>query len=410
MGRISIGLDIGTRAVSLAEVNLGGQPNVTRFGRMLLPTGAVEHGEVVDPRAVGKVAAELWKRLGMNGNRSVHIGVANRRVVVRIIELPAMSREDLHGAIRFQAQDQMPIALDEAVMDYDVLEEVDGPNGRMQRVLVVAAEQGTIAPLLEAVKAANLEIASLEFNAYPLVRCFSNGPGPQAVVDVGAGVTNIVVHQGGKIRFTRTLPNLGGDDFTQAIVDQLRVSRDDAERMKRETSMSLHPTAPAVTKVSRSRKPRASKRAAPATAVSDAPAWGPMVGGSPNDDQAPASTVAVAVDETQSEPAVIGPRDEAARALEPLLDRLVSEVRGSIDFFSAQNQGTTLERIVLTGGGSLISGLTDRIQSALGFHTEPGHPFERAPVEKIKVSKQEVTVAEPFMGVAVGLALAGSGA
>jgi len=93
-----------------------------------------------------------------------------------------------------------------------------------------------------------------------------------------------------------------------------------------------------------------------------------------------------------------------------LLDRLVAEIRGSIDFFNAQNQGTTLERIVLTGGGSLMSGLTDRIQSALGLHTEPGHPFERAPVGKIKVSKQEVTVAEPFMGVAVGLALAGSGA
>jgi type IV pilus assembly protein PilM len=102
--------------------------------------------------------------------------------------------------------------------------------------------------------------------------------------------------------------------------------------------------------------------------------------------------------------------DEAARALEPLLDRLVAEIRGSIDFFTAQGQGTTLERIVLTGGGSLISGLADRIQSSLGLQTESGHPFDRAPVGKIKVSKQDVSVAEPFMGVAVGLALAGSGA
>ena len=90
MGRISIGLDIGTRAVRLAEVNVGGQPSVTRFGRMLLPTGAVEHGEVMDPGAVGKTTAELWKRLGMNGHKSVHVGMANRRVVVRIIDLPAM--------------------------------------------------------------------------------------------------------------------------------------------------------------------------------------------------------------------------------------------------------------------------------------------------------------------------------
>ncbi len=407
MGRISIGLDIGSRAVRLAEVNLGGQPNVTRFGRMLLPTGAVEHGEVMDPRAVGKVTAELWKRLGMNGNRSVHVGMANRRVVVRIIELPAMSRDDLHSAIRFQAQDQMPIALDQAVMDYDVLEEIDGPEGRVQRVLVVAAEQGTIAPLLEAVRAANLEIASLEFNAYPLVRCFANGTdAAQAVVDIGAGVTNIVVHQGGKIRFTRTLPNLGGDDFTQTLVDQLHVSRDEAERLKRQASaLREGPKAPVA--VGASSAPIRSTAAASGT---EAPAWGPLVGdqsGAGNEDD---PSVAVESEAPSYAPDVASRGDAVSVALDPMLERLVTEVRGSIDFYSAQNETSTLERIVLTGGGSLINGLADRIQASLGLLTEPGHPFARAPVGKVKVSKQEVTVAEPFMGVAVGLALAGSGA
>ncbi|MEX0875185.1 MAG: type IV pilus assembly protein PilM [Actinomycetota bacterium] len=433
MARTSIGLDIGTRAVSLAELNIGGHPTVTRFGRMLLPAGAVEHGEVRDPAAVGDTIAKLWKRLGMNGNKSVHVGVANRRVVVRVIELPAMSREDLAGAIRFQAQDHIPIPLDEAVMDYEVLEEIDGPTGKMQRILVVAAERGTIAPLLEAVRAAHLEAASLEFNAYPLMRCFGSESGAaQAVVDIGAGVTNIVVLQGGKIRFTRTLPNFGGDDFTQAIVDRLRVSREDAERIKREASAMLRDRAsspmsasPVVEDVhiqpmnhevsvpSAPSAPSASEiEPAPEVPHVVAPAWGPQpIGGGAAVQTAVASSpVAVVVQAPTYVAAAPAQTDAVAEVLEPMLDRLVTEVRGSIDFYTSQPDASPLERIVLTGGGSLMGGVAERLQASLGLPTEPGHPFERVPVGKINVSKQEVAVAEPFMGVAFGLALAGSGA
>jgi type IV pilus assembly protein PilM len=447
MARISIGLDIGTRAVSLAEVNVGGQPTVNRFGRMLLPAGAVEHGEVRDPRAVGETVAALWKRLGLNGNKSVHVGVANRRVVVRVIELPAMSHEDLAGAIRFQAQDHIPIPLDEAVMDYEVLEEIDGPNGRMQRILVVAAERGTIAPLLEAVRAANLEAASLEFNAYPLMRAFGNdSTDAQAIVDIGAGVTNIVVHQGGKIRFTRTLPNFGGDDFTQAIVERLRVSREDAERIKREasdmlresaTAVPMHApvaSAPIVEAVSsqpmvseintdESSVPEESFDAGESLVADEAehtpdvprvvaPNWeaASVPSGAPVRTAVTVNRAAVAVQAPNYVAAAPSESESVAEVLEPMLDRLVTEVRGSIDFYTSQPDASPLDRIVLTGGGSLMGGIAERLQASLGLPAESGHPFDRIPVGKVKVSKQEVKVAEPFMGVAFGLALAGSGA
>src|SRR5207247_1980287 len=127
MARSSIGVDIGTRAVGIAEVT-GGNSNhtVTRFGRALLPEGSVEHGEIKDPQAVGRAVAGLYKKLGLSG-RSVHIGVSNRHVVVRVIELPSMSGEDLEGAIRFQAQEHIPIPLDQAVVDYQVLEDITRP-------------------------------------------------------------------------------------------------------------------------------------------------------------------------------------------------------------------------------------------------------------------------------------------
>src|SRR5687768_10623797 len=135
MARSSIGLDVGTRAVRLAEVQAASSgPVLTRFGRILLPVGAVEHGEIQDPPAVANAITTLWKRLGLAG-KSVHVGMSNRKVIVRVIELPVMSREDLAGAIRFQAQEHIPIPLAEAVMDFEILEEIENPEGeRTQRV------------------------------------------------------------------------------------------------------------------------------------------------------------------------------------------------------------------------------------------------------------------------------------
>src|SRR5437660_1550656 len=241
MSRSSIGLDIGTRAVRAVEVKgAPGHQSVARFGRVLMPAGAMDHGEVQNPAAVAEAIQTLWKRLRLTG-RGVHIGIANRRVVVRVVELPAMADEDLKSAIKLQAQDHIPIPLSEAVMDYEILERVDNADGQpVQRVLVVAAERASVMPLLEAVKLARLDARSLELNAYPLVRCLGNGSvGAEVIVDIGAGVTTVVVHREGRIRFTRILPNFGGDDFTAAVAEGLNVAVDEAEHMKRQASGEL---------------------------------------------------------------------------------------------------------------------------------------------------------------------------
>jgi len=388
MGRSSIGLDIGSRAVSLAEVTVaGGKPVLARFGRTLLPAGAVEHGEIQDPNAVAATITSLWKKLGLTG-RSVHLAISNRRVVVRVIELPAMSKDDLAGAIRFQAQDHIPIPLDEAVLDFEVLDEVERPDGNVQHVLVVAAERGTIQPVLAALEAAHLGALTLELSAYPLVRALgdASSAGAQAIVDIGAGVTNIVVQQGGKIRFTRILPVFGGDEFTRAIVDALGVSRDEAETLKRRASALLR------TRDHVHARSHASVRSSRPTTHEEPPAPDPDFVTEPTIE--PNGSVSAAQIEA------------AADAIEPALDRFVTEVRGSLDFYTSQPDAADLEKVIVTGGSSLMGGVVERLAESLGVAVEHGHPFEKVPVGKIKVSPQEMSVAEPFIGVAVGLALA----
>jgi type IV pilus assembly protein PilM len=428
MARSSIGLDVGTRAVRLAEVQAtSGGPILTRFGRILLPFGAVDHGEIQDAPAVANAITTLWKRLGLTG-KSVHVGMANRKVIVRVIELPVMSREDLAGAIRFQAQEHIPIPLAEAVMDFEILEEVEHDDGeRTQRVLVVAAERSTIEPILSALRTANLEASTLELNAYPLVRCFGDGSaGAEAIVDVGAGVTNVVVHQDGKIRFTRILPTFGGDEFTNAIAQGLAVERDEAEILKRRASALLRDRAPQPMSVgarlaAQERPgPRAPTRAAnsgPSDVMEETSELRPGLRFEPGPEVS-VEDGPLFYESAPAQPAELEPMavqqpgtdlERAAAIIEPLLERLVTEVRGSLDFYSSQPGARPIDRVLITGGGALMGGVAEQLRASLGTEVEKGHPFDKVPIADIDVTPEERAVAEPFVGVAVGLALAGMG-
>jgi len=379
MSRTSIGLDIGTRAVRAVEVKGGpGHQSVVRFGRVLMPAGAMDHGEVQNPVAVAEAIQTLWKRLKLTG-KGVHVGIANRRVVVRVVEMPAMSDEDLKSAIKLQAQDHIPIPLSEAVMDYEVLERVDNADGQpVLRALVVAAERASVMPLLEAVKLAKLEAQSLELNAYPLVRCLgSQSDDAEAIVDIGAGVTTVVIHRGGRIRFTRILPNFGGDDFTAAVAEGLGVAVEEAENMKRHAVDEL----------------AAHVKSGDEATVS-APAF----------DDASDATASTA----EALTAVQAPTRTVSQLLEPVLHRFVAEVRGSVDFYTSSPGAATVNRVVLTGGGSMLGGMAEALGESLGITTEVGHPFSRVRMGNMNVSADQTNIAERYMTVAVGLALAGS--
>lgn len=424
-GRGHIGLDIGTSAVRAAEVRSGSPPTVARFGQVLLPRGAVVNGEVEEPSVVAQAISTLWKRAGFSG-RGVRIGVANRRVVVRQIELPAMAPEDLEGAIRFQAQDYIPIPLPEAVMDFEVLEEVSGEEGEpLQRVLVVAAERVMIDSVLAAVQGAKLEPETLELSAYPLVRALGGEPAVapevEAVIDVGGGVTNVVIHQSGKIRFTRLLANLGGDDFTQAVVDALDLDWEAAESLKYRASgplarqlgieveeplPSFESGEPEVEDLD-SGEPEGEGLGGEADEGEPPPDLGGVAGLEDKGEEPPQAPVPQE-DLEQAEPVPEGEQVErAVEALNGVLQRFVGEIRGSVDFYTTQQEALPLRAVVLTGGGSLLGGLAEQVSTALQVTVERSHVFDRVPVGKVKLPTEQIEAAEPFLGVAVGLALGG---
>jgi len=287
-----VGLDIGTSGVRAAQLVLRrGSTTLERFGQVALPPGAVADGEVVDTELVAAAIRQLWAQARFRSKRVV-LGVANQRVVVRQVDLPWQPVEDLRASLAPQVQDHIPMPVDQAILDFHPLEEVTGDDGkRMLRVLLVAAARDMVGQALEAVDKAGLTPSMVDLTSFAVLRAQLRAGGTfgvegETLVDIGASVTNIVVHQGGVPRFVRILL-MGGSDITDAVAERLGVDAERAEALKQ------------------------------AAALAPAPAQ--------------------------------GGREPADRAIESTGAALVEEVRSSLDYYLAQPSAARLGRIVLSG-------------------------------------------------------------
>ena len=124
---------------------------------------------MIDERELGAALQQLFRDAGLG--KRVRVGLANQRTVLRTLELPPVTdRKDLDTAVRFQAEDQVPMPLASAVLDYHSLGVFDTPNGPRQRVIVVAAQREMVERLLRAVQHAGLRPEGVDLSAFALIR------------------------------------------------------------------------------------------------------------------------------------------------------------------------------------------------------------------------------------------------
>lgn len=327
-----------------AEVQFGkGDITLAKFGQVALPDGAVRDGEVMDVEAVGRAIKELWSHTKFSGTKVV-LGVANQKVLVRQIDLPYLTGDELKKSLPFQVQDYIPMPVEHAVLDFHPLEEVSDDGTRMLRGLLVAASREMVLNAVHAAQRGGLTPTTVDLSSFAVLRSLGRSSllglsgESEALVDVGARVTNIVVHEAGSPRFIRILL-MGGQDLTETMAERMGVSLPQAETLKQQRGLTGDDT------------------------------------------------------------------DPAGRVLESSVATFLDEVRGSLDYFQASQSAPRIGRILLTGGGSRLAGLAERLEQTTRIPVQTGNAFTSMAMGKTGLSPEQIQFVEPLAVVPVGLAL-----
>lgn len=369
-----VGLDIGTNTFRVAQLKSAqDKPVLINSGYVWVPPGIVVEGEIMDVEAASKYLSDLWRSLRLS-ERRVIIGVANQKVVVRLIEMPFMEKADLKQALNFQAQDYIPIPIDEAIMDFDVVGEYTSDEGeRMMEVLLVAAQRDMVNAHIETIQGAGLKPVAIDVSSLAFTRAIlANQPSlpvdndavgefeALALINVAGGTTNIVVLENGVPRFTR-ISSFAANSFTDALKDKLRISYEEAEDLK--IKAGLPPLR--------------------------------------NKDSAEELDASGAADESATKLQI------AQSVLEEEVGAFIAEIRRSLDYYLAQTSRVrSINRVIASGGGVRMLNFVEYLADGLQLDVEIGHPLARIKVGG-RLDAQEIANEELSMAVCLGLALRG---
>jgi type IV pilus assembly protein PilM len=354
-----VGLDVEAGSIAASEVQQNGHTQVTKFGTMPLGSGTFREGEVADSDALGEALKELFSEHGLS--KDVRLGIANQRVAVRSLRLPSIEDEqELETAIRFQAQDHIPMPLEQAVMDWQIVGRSNAEDGSQRvDVVAVAARRDMLATWMEALGKASLKPAGIDLSAFGMVRALAR----EAYPGVGTGNFVSAPPQGAGAYEAR----IAADEANAAVqpaepvqpqmdpvklycnlgdVTNLAVARGSTCLFTRVSSFGVEGIAQ---KLAERRQ----------LTLEHARQWLVHVGL-----ERPAESVD-------------GDPETVAATRDALVEgaaKLVDELRLSLEFYAAQEGAAPVEGVVVCGPGTTIAGLAERLQRDLGQRFEIGRP------------------------------------
>lgn len=320
-----VGLDIEAGSVAAAEVRANGAIQVAAAAIEPLAAGAFHEGEVVDADSLAQALKSCFSKNKLS--KRVRLGIGNQRVVVRTLRLPAIEdHKEMEAAVRFQAQEQIPMPLDQAVLEHQVIGGVPSEEGEAPQldVVVVAARRDMVSSFLEPIRRAGLEPVGIDLSAFGMIRALvgvdpidegsqaSGAPSApsDAVLYCSVGdVMNLAVARGRSCLFTR-VSNIGLESVSGRVASETGLTAEHAAQ------------------------------------------WLAHVGL----DRAP--------EEIEGDPQLVA---TLRRILHEGVRGFVDELRLSLDYYGAQESAIPVSRVVLCGPGSAIAGLAPQMEEQLGL-------------------------------------------
>jgi type IV pilus assembly protein PilM len=343
-----VGLKIGASQLAAARISNNGVAELQQIAREPLANGVVVGGELRDPEALGAALKIFFARHKLP-RKNVRLGIASNRIGVRIIDIVGVEEEkQLANAVQFRAQEALPIPLDEAVLDYRVLEEsVDDEGRKVQRVLLVVAYRELIDRYVIACRKAGITLAGIDLEAFALLRALGapsdRGASALVAVAIGHDRSTFAVSDGRICEFTRVV-EWGGSSLNIALARIFDSTPSEVETIKRQISLD---------------------------------------GSTTPEDLTP---------------------EQAALALETVRRQVQSfarELVSSLQFYQNQPGSLGIGEIVLTGGTTHLPGLAEELERLIGVHVLVGDPLARLKIPKRFAQLEQVG----SLAVAIGLGI-----
>jgi type IV pilus assembly protein PilM len=309
--KTKLGLDIGSHSIKLIELEKNGNViNLISAGSIATPPKSLISNLPADQEALSAAIKQLVKQINAK-TKDVIIALPESLVFTRVIEIPQLSDRELSSAIRWDAEEYVPLPLDQVNLDFTVLRDSKETGTSKMEVLLVASPKTLIEKYLSILDRAGLNAVAAETEiisaSRALVRTVMNVK-TTMVVSLGAQTTDLAILRNGTIAFTRSI-SAGGEALSRALVQSLDFNQIQAEQFKQTYGL----------------------------------------------------------EKDQLEGKILS-------AVKPIMDTIISEIKRAITFYQ-EKSGEKVEVVMTTGGTARLPGLVMYIAEATGVEVQLGNPW-----------------------------------
>lgn len=232
----AFGLDISDLSLKIVKLKKEGKFfSLASFGEFPIKPGIVHKGEIKNQEALISILKDAIAKVKGEKLQTEYVvaSLPEEKAFLKIISMPIMEQEELMSAVKYEAENHIPLPMEEVYLDsqiiaplYDHIDHLD--------VLIAALPKKIVDSYMELFQAAGLKPVALEVESQAIARALvknQTSPFPLLIIDLGAGRTSFIIFAGYSLRFTSSIP-VCGKIFTQAIAKNLGISFQEAERVK----------------------------------------------------------------------------------------------------------------------------------------------------------------------------------
>lgn len=353
-----VGLDIGTSSIKLVELKkVNDRWKLMAMGVTDIPRESLDTKNPDQQRLV--VADTIKKTYEKSGIKIKKVATAllGESIIIRYVKMPFMTEEELRKTISKEAEQHIPLSMDQVVLDFQILGEGQEDGQRKIDVLLVASKNDLVDQHISTLKAAGLTPTIIDVDAFALQNIYEinrleSNEETVALINVGATWTTINILEGIFTRFTRDIP-VAGNDFTKEIQKEFNLKFSEAEELKK-----VHG--------------------------------------------------AISIEEEEFTLSSVSQKDDRvlrmSDVMTPILNKLLGEIRRSFDYYETQSRKKTVERVILCGGSAKLKNLNRFLAGKLGVPVEHFGVFRNIEMSK-NIDVEQQSDKELYLGVCLGLAL-----